>query len=203
MSSKKVSRYSRQMKTWAVLVVAFFLAVFTFGQQIKRPQLKLRIVTEKDTFALNERVMFKSELTNLTSKTVCFPVPDQDCETTAIGSIITTGDPVRAGQVDRFICHADGGGASGAQLESDIKNRWIKLSSNAVYTTDLTRAKVSLDQAGDWRLKASYDPPVGAFSRRYVTMLQSAAERAGCTLPDSVAVAEEKIIKVLPAGRDR
>jgi len=52
--------------------------------------------------------------------------------------------------------------------------------------------------AGDWQLKASYHPPVGAFSRDYVTVLQSAAERMGCKPPDSAAVAEPKIISVLP-----
>jgi len=176
------------------------MAVCTLAQQTEAPQLKLRIVTEKDTYTLNERVMVKSELTNLTSKTLCFPVPDQDCETTAIGSIVTTGDPIKAGQVDRFICHADGGGPSEPQLEPEIKDRWVMLSPNAVYTTKFAAAKAGLNQLGDWRLRASYHPPVGAFSRNYVTMLQSAAERIGCTLPDSTAVAEPKIISVLPAS---
>jgi hypothetical protein len=196
-------RYIRGVKTWTVLLAALVLAVCTLAQKTEAPQLKLRLVTEKDLYTLNERVMVKSELTNLTSKTLCFPVPDQDCETTAIGSIITTGDPVKAGQVDRFICHADGGGPSEAQLESEIKNRWIKLPPNAVYTTKFAEAQASLNQLGDWRLRASYYPPVGAFSRDYVTVLQSAAERMGCKLPDSEAVAEPKIIRVLPANRDR
>ena len=173
------------------------------AEQSSRPQLKLRIVVDKATYALHERVMVKSELTNLTSKTLCFPVPDQDCETTGIGSIITTGEPVNAGEIDRFICHADGGGPSEAQLESEIKNRWIKLPPNTVYTTKFAEAQASLNQLGDWRLRASYYPPVGAFSRDYVTVLQSAAERMGCTLPDSAAVAEPKIISVLPPNRDR
>jgi hypothetical protein len=199
LEANKPLRYIRGVKTWTVFIAAPVLAVCTLAQKTEAPQLKLRLVTEKDSYTLNERVMVKSELTNLTSKTLCFPVPDQDCETTAIGSIVTTGDPVKSGQVDRFICHADGGGPSEAQLESEIKNRWIELPPNAVYTTKFAEAQASLNQLGDWRLRASYHPPVGAFSRDYVTVLQSAAERIGCKLPDSAAVAEPKIISVLPA----
>jgi len=186
------------MKTWTVLALGCILTVCTLAQQTERPQLKLRIVTGKDIYTLNERVMLKSELTNLTSKTLCFPVPDQDCETTGIGSIITTGEPVSAEEIDRFICHADGGGASGVELESEITNRWIKLPPNAVYTTKIAEAKASLNQVGDWRLKASYHPPVGAFNRDYVKTLQAATERVGCKLPDSMAVAEPKLISVVP-----
>ena len=191
------------MRTWTALVSISVLAVCMLAEQSSRPQLKLRIVVDKATYALHERVMVKSELTNLTSKTLCFPVPDQDCETTGIGSIITTGEPVNAGEIDRFICHADGGGPSGSELESEIKNHWIKVPPNAVYTTKVAEAKATLDQVGDWRLRASYHPPVGAFSRDYVKNLQSAAESVGCKLPDSTAVAEPKIITVLPNPTDR
>jgi len=180
------------------------MVVCMLAQQGTRPQLRLRIVVDKEVYALNERVMVKSELTNLTSKTLCFPVPDQDCETTRTGWVITQGEPVNAGdERDLFICHADGGGASGVELEQEIKNRWIKLPPNAVHVTKSTEAKASLNETGDWQLKASYHPPVGAFSRDYVTVLQSAAERMGCKLPDSAAVAEPKIISVLPSNRDR
>jgi hypothetical protein len=188
------------MKTWTAPASISVLVVCMLAQQSSRPQLKLRIIVDKEIYALHERVMVKSELTNLTSKTLCFPVPDQDCETTGIGSIITTGDPVNAGEVDQFICHADGGGAWGVELESEIKNRWIQLPPNALYTTKTAEATASLNQVGDWRLRASYHPPVGAFSRDYVKILQSAAESVGCKLPDSTAVAEPRIISVLPAN---
>lgn len=170
------------------------------AQQSSRPQLKLRIVVDKEIYALHERVMVKSELTNLTSKTLCFPMPDQDCETTAIGSIVTTGEPVNAGEVDLFICHTDGGGPSGIGLESEIKNQWIKLPPNAVYTTKVAEAKANLNQVGDWRLRATYHPPVGSFGRDYVKTLQSAGESIGCKLPESKAVAEPMTISVLPTN---
>jgi hypothetical protein len=110
------------MKTWTAPASISVLVVCMLAQQSSRPQLKLRIIVDKEIYALHERVMVKSELTNLTTKTLCFPVPDQDCETTGIGSIITTGDPVNAGEVDRFICHAErrrmGGGARIGNKES-------------------------------------------------------------------------------------
>jgi hypothetical protein len=189
------------MKTWAAIASMSFLVVCMSAQQSSRPQLKLRIVVDKEIYALNERVVVKSELTNLTSKTLCFPVPDQDCETTRTGWVVTAGEPVNArDERDLFICHVDGGRASGVELEQEIKNSWIKLPPNGVYLTKSAEAKASLNQVGDWRLRAFYHPPVGAFSRAYVKVLQSAAENIGCKLPDSSAVAQPRIISVLPAN---
>ena len=81
----------------------------------------------------------------------------------------------------------------GAALESDINNRWIKLSPNAIYVTKAAEAKATLDQVGDWRLSASYHPPEPAFGRDYKKVVQSAAVHASCNLPDSSAVAQPKI----------
>jgi hypothetical protein len=39
----------------------------------------------------------------------------------------------------------------------------------------------------------------GAFTRDYVKILEFAAENIGCKLPDSTAVADPKVISVLPA----
>lgn len=187
------------MKSWETLALVSFLGIGGFAQQTSRPELKLRIVVEKDTYTLNERVTVKSEFTNLTSKTICFPVPDQDCKTTATGSVLTTGEPAGARDYDLFLCHAHGGGPTRAELGSEIRNRWIKLPPNAVYVTKPAQAIASLNQTGEWKLKASYDPPVGAYSRDYEKMLQSAAEDEGCSLPRSMVDAEPKIISVLPS----
>jgi hypothetical protein len=159
--------------------------------------LKLRIVVDKDIYTLNERVMVKAEFINLTSRTLCFPVPNQDCESSRTGSVMTTGDPVNA-EGEQFICHLDGGGAAGAELESEIKSRWIKLPPNAVYVTKAAEAKVTLSKVGDWRLQASYHPPEPAFDSDYKKVLQSAAQTVGCDLPGSSVVAQPKIINVLP-----
>src|SRR5215469_7445676 len=181
------------MKARLASACIFFLSVSMLAQQNARPQMKVRIVADKDVYTVNERVMVKSELTNLTSKTLCFPVPDQDCEITGTGWIVTIGVPASYADYGVFTCHADGGGPSRVELESEIKNRWIKLPPNAVYLTKAAEAKASLDQAGDWRLMASYHPPVGAFSPDYVKVLRSAAENVGCKLPDSTAAAEPRI----------
>src|SRR5579871_2466382 len=102
------------MKTWTAPASISVLIVCMLAQQSSRPQLKLRIVVDKDIYSLNDRVMVKSELTNLTSKTLCFPVPDQDCETTGNGWVLTEGEPVKAGdERDLFICHTDSRSASG------------------------------------------------------------------------------------------
>ncbi len=186
------------MRTATAIALTSCFGVCVLAQQVKPPQLKLQIITQKDTYALNERVIVQSELTNLSSKTLCFPVPDQRCESAGTGWILTMGEPASAGDYGWFLCHADGRGASRAELESEISHRWIKLPPNAVYLMKAAEAYATLDQSGDWRLTASYHPPVGAFNRDYVKTLQSAAESTGCTLPESSADAEPKIISVLP-----
>jgi hypothetical protein len=185
------------MKTWTTLVLGYTLAVGVLAQQTERPQLKVRLLTEKDVYTLNERVVVKSELTNLTSRTLCFPVPDQECETTSTGWVIATLEPSNSDERDSFICHTDGRGAERAKLESDIKNHWVMLAPNAVYTTKAAEVNARLNVVGDWKLKASYHPPVGAFSANYEKDLQSAADGFGCRLPDSTAVAEPKVVTVL------
>ncbi len=186
-----------QMKSRAILALASLVGISVFAQQTPKAQMKLRILIEKNIYALNERVIVKSEFTNLTSKTLCFPVPDQECERTATGWVITKGKPIGAGDYDLFICHSDGGGPTRAEVESDIKQKWIKLPPNTVYVTRPAQADAALSQPGEWKLKASYNPPVGAFSDDYEKMLQSATEGEGCILPGSKVIAEPKTITVL------
>ncbi len=173
-------------------LLASLVGLCAVAQQAAEPQLKLRILVDKEDYSLKEKVTVRAELTNITSKTVCFPVPDQDCETVATGFVVTTGEPVRT-HSDQFICHADGGGAQGTELDSQIKERWIKLSPKAVYVTNPAEAKVTLNELGNSRLAAFYQPPQGSF---YKTILQRAARKAGCELPLSAAEAEPKIIAV-------
>jgi hypothetical protein len=170
---------------------------------LSSPQLKLRIITDKDIYTLNERVMARVEFTNLMTKTLCFPIPNSDCESSETGSAVTTGESVKTGR-DQFICHLDGGGVGRPELESAIENHWIKLPPNAVYLTKAAEAKVTLSEVGDWRLSASYHPPEPAFNRDYKKVMESAAEEAGCTLPDSSVIAQPRTISVLPpAAKDR
>ena len=189
-----------------VLRTIAFLSSFgavTSGQRAMRPELKLRITSDKETYSLKEKVIVRAELTNLTSQTLCFPVPDQKCTTTGTGWITVTGKPVNGGDDDLFICHVDSGGKGGDELDSDIRNRWIKLAPNAIYTGDPTKAGVTLDVPGDWKLAASYHPPEGSFDPKYRETLQSAAKKAGCTLPVRDAIAEPKLIHARPLETSR
>ena len=92
------------------------VGVSVLAQHAAEPQLKVRILLDKNSYSPEEKVIVKAELTNATSKTLCFPVPDQNCETTATGWIVTTGERISSQEHDQFICHVDGGGAVGAKL---------------------------------------------------------------------------------------
>jgi hypothetical protein len=46
---------------------------------------QIQLMGHKDSYALKENIVVKAERTNLTSKTVCFPVPDQECSTPQTG----------------------------------------------------------------------------------------------------------------------
>jgi hypothetical protein len=185
------------MKMRSTLTLAL-VAVSVLAQRAAPPQLQIRILPNKSTYSLTEKVIIKSELTNVSAKTLCFPAPDQNCETTNTGWIVTTGErinPANSEERDRFICHADGGGEIGENLDSQIRERWIKLPPGGVYVTNAAEAKARLNEVGDWKLTASYHPPVGAFNPKYTTTLQTAARKASCELPSAVQ-AEPEIVTV-------
>lgn len=174
------------------------VAVSVLAQRGASPQLQIRTLPDKSTYSLSEKVIVKSELTNVSAKTLCFPIPDQNCETTTTGWIVTIGEPVHPGNAEereRFICHVDGGGEIGDKLESQIREQWIKLPPGGVYVTKATEAMATLNEVGKWNLTASYHPPVGAFNPKYTTTLQTAARKAGCELP-SAAQAEPQVVTV-------
>jgi hypothetical protein len=165
------------------------------------PQLKLKIIPSKETYSLNDRVFTKSELTNLTDKTLCFPQPVQDCESTDFGSLVTTGEAVATDENERFICHLDGRSAPREQLLREIDEKWVKVAPGTVYTSNTSEAQVSLSTFGRWRLRASYHPPEAAFgnANQFRTSLQSAAQSFGCVVPEKYVSAEPVIITVVPA----
>ena len=181
-----------------VLALPCFLGALAFPQQAAKPQLRLRLLVDKETYSLKERVIARAELTNLTSNTLCFPVPDLECDTTGTGAVVVSGEPVNEnGEVDKFICHADSRGFTGAELDRQIRERWIKLAPNGVHVTSPREAKLILNQLGNWTLRASYHPPQGSFSAKYKTVLQTAAQKAGCDVPQSAAEAEPQTITVV------
>ncbi len=171
----------------------------------KDAELKLRIIPNKETYALHEKVFTKTEFTNLTDKTLCFPEPVQDCINSVSGYVITRGSPlVSSPEVEQFICVIDGRVGSREKLLADIKNRWIKLVPDAVYVTRSTEAKVSLDIAGQWLLKASYHPPEAAFgsveTSKYAV---SAAREVGCAVPEMKVSDVPIAIIVVPSKNDK
>ena len=166
----------------------------------KAPELRLRIIPDKETYVLHEKIFTKTELLNLTDKTLCFPVPDQQCEDTNSGSVITTGEVAASAPSDQFICHLDGGGVPRDRLFTDVEQHWIKIAPNAAHMTKSSEAHVSLAVVGRWRLKAIYQPPEAAFGDavEYRAYLQAAAEKFGCTVPEIEATARPVIVSVVP-----
>lgn len=173
------------------------LAACATAQPTTTSTLRVRIVIEKEKYTVNETVFVRGELTNLSKETVCFPKPSQECATSSSGSLITTGKPEQpSDDTDRFICRICGGGKHGPELDSEIKNEWIKLAPGETYTTPPAQAQVKLVRSGKWRLTATYEPPQGSFSPKYTELLRSGAKKAGCTLPVSIVEAEPKLITV-------
>jgi hypothetical protein len=180
-----------------VVFLGLVLVVCATANPTATSTLRVRIVIEKEKYAVNETVIVRGELTNLSKQTLCFPKPAQECATSSSGSLITTGEPEQpSDDTEIFICRMCGGGKQGHELESAIKNDWIKLAPGETYTTSPAQAQVKLVGSGKWRLRATYEPPQGSFSPKYRELLQSAAQKAGCTLPESIVTAEPKLITV-------
>jgi len=145
--------------------------------------MRLKVRASKSTYFVGERAEVEIEFINLMEKTLCFPVPAQDCEDSDTGDLLTFTSFVETEERDWFHCHRDGGGIPRDKVLSEIQEHWIKLAPNAVYTTAPYAAYGTLDKSGQWELIAHYHPPEGAFDRDYRDHLQSAAAKAGCTLP--------------------
>ena len=166
----------------------------------KAPELKLRIVPNKNTYVLHEIVFTHVEFTNLTDKTLCFPELGPDAEVPTSGYLTIEGDSPDGQERDRFIEVFDGGGVAGREkLLSEIEKNWIKVAPNAAYITKATDSKVDLLAAGKWRLRAVYHPPEGSFNPAgYREFLQSTAQTVGCTVPEKFVSAEPVAINVIP-----
>lgn len=98
-----------------------FSAAVAFCQSNVSPELKIQIVVGKNKFAIGEHVMAKTQLTNTTGKTLCFPKPAQDCQTAAIGWIVITGESKGSSDHEQFICVIDGGGEQGKELDALLR----------------------------------------------------------------------------------
>jgi len=203
-------------KCLRLFFVMLVVAAFSVGVQSKTsdkkkalhpktPELKLRIVPDKETYVLYERVFAKAELLNLTDKTQCFPEPAQGVEVPSSGYLVTTAgllDPPENEQSesDQFLEGFCGGLTWPAEkLRSEIEESWVKLAPNQVYVVKLTKALVNLRSSGQWQLKATYQPPQCSFNfDECMKYLRSEAKKVGCTVPEIRISAESIQVNVAP-----
>jgi len=166
----------------------------------KAPELKLRIIPDKETYSVHDKVFTKTEFTNLTDKTLCFPEPIQGQAVPTSGYLMTEADRPDAQDRDRFIEVFDGVGEwPRDKLLAEIEKSWIKVPPNAVYVTKPVDAIVDLQVRGPWRLRTSYYPPEGSFNpAKYRDYLQSTAQTVGCTVPEITVSANPVTVNVVP-----
>ena len=101
--------------------------------------------------------------------------------------------PAGAEETERFIDVVDSGVTwTRDKLPEEIKENWVKLLPGGEYTTESVQLRVEFDRPGEWRLQRTYSPPA-----RYRELIQSAAETAGCTVPDAEVSTEIVIIHIV------
>jgi hypothetical protein len=168
--------------------------------QPEKTELTLKIILDKGTYALHDKVFAKTAFTNVSQETLCFPEPAQEEIVATRGvltMILTRPDSSEEGQ---FLKTFDARWTwPREKLLPEIKEHWIWLTPNAVYVTKSVQLQTTLSEPGDWRLKTTYRPPEGAFGpTEYKEYLSSAALSAGCTLPQSDVSAEPTRFSVSP-----
>jgi len=177
-------------------LAALSLLAVAACQSNTTPELKIRVLTDKDNFVINEEVIARVQLTNETGKTLCFPRPATNEQVAVSGWIEMKAERANGSEHDEFIKVFDGRGKSGKELEKAVKNDWIKLKPGETYLASPFKTLGHLDEPGEWRLTATYHPAEGSFSREYRKSLQKAAQKNGCTLPIVAAQSESVVISV-------
>jgi len=151
----------------------------------EKPELRLSIILDKEAYSLREKVFAKTKFTNVSERTLCFPIPPQD-EVVAVNGVLDTTLTLPDGSEDtQFLKIFDGAGLrSREELLQEIKERWIWLRPTESYVTKSAQIQIALSVPGRWRINTSYRPPEGSFrSAEYRKWLSSAAASAGCKLP--------------------
>jgi hypothetical protein len=174
------------------------------------PELRVKVISSKETYFLREDVFTKTEFLNLTDKTLCFPEPAQDVQVDGSGYLTVTAGHVNAEtrqfeEEEFFIDHYSGGLTFPREkLVSEIEQSWVKLPPNQVYVLKSTRQRVNLSTSGQWQLRAAYHPPACSFNVAECTRyLRSAAESIGCTVPETVVIAEPGAVNVVPTPEQK
>jgi hypothetical protein len=164
------------------------------------PVLRLKLIPNKETYAVKESVLTKTTFTNLSDAVLCFPKPEQGRQVPAQGYLaIEVAGPPSAEEHEYFLEHIDGRGTwPREKLLLEIEQDWIKLPPSETYTTASARVIATLDVPGQWLLTEKYLPPEGSFGGdAYRNYLTSAAKSAGCTLPVTEVSAETVAINIV------
>ena len=165
----------------------------------KKPELKLRIAVEKETYSLNEKLFAKIEFTNLTNTTLCFPEPEQGFEDPVVGDLTLVGTGPK-GDRNYFVEHFDGVMPGDEKLLANMQQTWIQLGPNQIYVTKRAPTRFELDTPGEWKLRAEYIPPLAPFNPEGSReRLRTLAEKVGCTPPEVDATSAIERISVVAA----
>jgi hypothetical protein len=161
------------------------------------------MILGKETYSLHEPVFIKTEFTNLSDKTLCFPKPDQGRTNSVQGYLaMEVTAPPGDTEIEKFIEVIDGKGVwPREKLLSEIKQRWIWLPPHEVYVPDPAQVQTEFNFPGNWQIEETYQPPEGSFDRagEYRKYLKSAALSVGCTLPETEVSAQPVTINITAA----
>ncbi len=167
----------------------------------KKPELKIEIVSDRQTYSKGSSVFSETGFTNTSVNILCFPEPDQRSETSEKGFVIRVVlRPPNAPVEDEFIEHFDGATTPAREeLIREIKENWIWLKPGGVHVSPSVLLRKELNSPGHWGLHAAYHPPEGSFKpAAFRAYLNSAARSAGCSIPQTAVSAEPSGFVVLP-----
>jgi len=167
----------------------------------KKPELKIEIISDKQTYSKDRSVFTETRFTNRSLNILCFPEPDQTAETHEKGFLSRVVlPPPNAPAGDQFFEHFDGATMPAREeLIRKIKEDWIWLNPGGVHVSPSVLLRTELNTPGHWGLKAFYHPPEGSFnSVGFRAYLNSAARSAGCSIPQGAVSAEPVGFTVLP-----
>ena len=149
------------------------------------PLLSIKVIPDKTTYALHEKLTAKYELTNLSDETLCFP-PPEGCDFSTSGSLP----------------NSDGTGGFGAGMGcgsersiprdvlADVEQRWIKLPPNQTYLT-AEFSGIEFIGLGRWSVQSTFRSPKLSGEER------DALKSMACKMPERTVSSESVLIEVV------
>jgi hypothetical protein len=193
-----------QPLTFSLALALGILAIGTPAQTLPSvdqpgtPLLQLKIISSKETYAVNETILTKTIFINLSDKTVCFPEPVQQVHVPEQGYLAIQVERRGGPEREQFLGAFHGRPSlPHEKLLLEINQKWIKLPPNETYTTESVRAPAPIDTPGQWQLHETYFPPQGSFSASYRNKLEAAAKEVGCVLPVTQVSNETASINII------